>query len=127
MSQSLPLIKKAFKTVTDMSATNYRFVVMADDITVADATAGAATIGIRQESPDASATQTKHVNVALPGSTSKLTAGGTITVGAYIKSDANGAGVATTTDTDKYGARALEAAVSGQVFEVLVENGMVSA
>jgi hypothetical protein len=115
-------INKGFKSSSDMSATDYRFVKGSSaDFVVEDATAGAQIIGIRQESPDGSSV-TQAVNVAIAG-TSKLTAGGTITRYAKLKSDANGAGVASSTDTDEYGAIALEDGVSGQVIEVLVVPG----
>ena len=118
MAQSNPNLK-TFRTATDMSATDYRFVKMSADTVVVLSGAGEAIIGIRQDSPDGSVTA-KDVNVAISG-TSKLTLGDTVTVGAYLKSDAAGAGVPSTTDTEIYGAIALEAGVVGQVIEVLVK------
>lgn len=47
-----------------------------------------------------------------------LELGGTVTVGAFLKSDANGKGVATTTTGDNVGARASEAGVSGDLIRV---------
>jgi len=43
---------------------------------------------------------------------------GTIAHGDYIKSDANGKGVSSSTDKDKAGAQALQAGVSGQLIRV---------
>ena len=124
MAQSTPTLVRTFITATDMSSTNYRAVILSDDLTVADAGANGQVIGIRQESPDGTDNDT-NVNVSLSG-TSKLTLGGTVTVGAYIKSTSTGAGEATTTNTDIYFARALEAGVTGDVIEVLIERGTLS-
>lgn len=52
-----------------------------------------------------------------------LELGGTVTRGAFLKSDADGKGVATTTDQDKYGAIAREAGVSGDLVRVQVKIG----
>jgi hypothetical protein len=55
-----------------------------------------------------------------------LEAGGTITVGDRLKSDANGKGVTTTTDKDKYGAIALQSGASGDYIRVKVRIGDIS-
>jgi hypothetical protein len=121
MAGSNPIIK-GFKSNTDMSATDYRFVMQGTaDFVVADATAGAQILGVRIESPNGSV-NVQPVNVAILG-TAKVTAGGPITRGAKLKSDANGAALVTTTDTDEIGAIALEDGVSGQVIEVLLTPG----
>lgn len=52
------------------------------------------------------------------GGTSKVIAGGTVGIGAWVTSDSNGKAVATTTDGDITIGRALEGASSGDIFEV---------
>lgn len=51
---------------------------------------------------------------------------GGCTAGDRLKSDADGKGVTTTTDTDWYGALAYETAVAGDKARVLVQGGFVS-
>jgi len=117
MSQSLPVLY-TFKTVTNLSTTDYRFVKLSDDFTVALCGAGEAIIGIRQESIDGSSEE-RYINVAYLG-TAKLTLGDTVTIGQRLKSDSVGRGVPSTSNTEEYGGIALEAGVVGQVVEVLV-------
>lgn len=52
--------------------------------------------------------------------TSKVLSGGSVSIGDFITSDSSGHGVATTTDGDVVIGRALEAADSGDYFEVLL-------
>jgi hypothetical protein len=47
-----------------------------------------------------------------------LVLGGTVTIGAFIKSDANGEGVASSADQEDVGAIALQAGVSGEIIKV---------
>jgi hypothetical protein len=52
-----------------------------------------------------------------------LELGGTVDEGSFLKSDADGKGVAATADQEKYGARARVAGVSGEIIEVDVMIG----
>jgi len=57
-----------------------------------------------------------------------LELGGTVANGDRLKSDANGKGVATTTDRDEWGAVAMQAGASGKLIKVRVDPyGQVSA
>lgn len=73
-------------------------------------------IGVLQNKPTA-AGRAAQVRVA---GTSKVVAGGTINVGDYVKSDANGKAIATTTNGDEVLGIALESAAANEIFEVLI-------
>lgn len=60
------------------------------------------------------------------GGESKAKLGGTVTQGDKLTSDSNGKAVATTTDTDHYGAIALASGVLNDVIPVKVVQGMVA-
>lgn len=61
----------------------------------------------------------ENVNVIGPGDDEALLdLGGTVSVGDYLKADANGKGVVGSTDKDKTGAVALTAGVSGDRIKV---------
>lgn len=67
----------------------------------------------------------KEGTIALSGRV-KLKAGGTIAPGDKLTSDANGKWVTTTTDTDHYGAIALEIGAANDVIEALAVQGMIA-
>ena len=69
------------------------------------------------------------IEIALPGGGAKITIAGTVTRGEYIKTDANGKGVACSADGDFYGARAMASGVTGDIIpvEVMVGYFYVSA
>jgi hypothetical protein len=69
---------------------------------------------------NAATTAEDLVEVALPGGGAKALAGGTISFGDLLSSDANGALVASTTDNDRHVAVAMEDAVAGDLFSVHV-------
>lgn len=61
----------------------------------------------------------QNINVIGPGDDEALLRlGGTVTVGAHLKSDASGYGVVASTDKDHVGAIALQAGVSGDLIRV---------
>lgn len=61
----------------------------------------------------------ENVNIIGPGDDEGLLElGGTVTVGQYLKSDADGKGVAATTDKDFVGAQALQSGTSGKLVRV---------
>lgn len=68
----------------------------------------------------------ENVHVYGQGMEAQLELGGTVTVGARLKSDADGKGVATTTNTDTYGAIAQYSGVAGEYILVLVDINDIS-
>lgn len=62
----------------------------------------------------------ENVHIFGPGEKCSLQLGGTVAVGDRLKSDADGKGVATTTDLDEYGAIAQQAGVLDEIVEVFV-------
>jgi len=114
----------AFKT-TDADAHANLFVKFgsADD-KVDVAGAGEKTCGVGMNSPTAAGDQ---IEVALPGGGAKLTLGGTVTRGKFLKSDSAGKGVQVTAEGDLYGAMAMASGVSGDVIPVEVMNGTAHA
>ena len=110
--------QESFTAEAAMSSTDYRFVKLGTDAEQVNMCgAGELAIGIRRNSPAIN----KPVEVVLPGNIAKLTLGsGGATKGCYLKSDAAGAGVATTTDRDIVCAIALEAGDDTEVISVLV-------
>jgi len=109
---------RGFIAEADLSAKQY-FIVKIGAAANGVALAAGATqniLGILQNKP----TQDQIANVRLcnaPG-TSKVKAGGSITAGNWVTSDANGKAVATTTAGDVVIGRALEDAVDGDVIEI---------
>jgi len=83
--------------------------------------AGDRPIGIAQN--DSAAASGDEVEVALPGGGARLTIKGTVASGNFIKSDANGYGIATTTAGDAYGAQAVEDGVTTDILGVEVIIG----
>lgn len=116
MSQFVKGFEKAFKATTDLSTKQYYIVKIdtANAQSVVLAAAGTDPIfGVLQNKPVA----TKAANVQFLG-TAKVIAGGTITRGDLVTSDSNGKAVTTTTNKDVILGRAVDSAVSGDVFEV---------
>lgn len=117
-SHSTPRID-GFKAGADLSAKQYCFVVFgADDEHVVAAGAGVAPIGIVQNAPTAE----RMAEVAKQGGGAKLLIAGVVTRGDFVKSDANGAGLAAVAG-DKYGAMAMASGVAGDVIPVEVQPG----
>jgi hypothetical protein len=109
------------KASADLSATNFKFVVISGDMTVADAGAGEEAIGIRANSPASG----EGVDI-VEGRITYLTLGNTVAAGDKLKADANGAGIKADTDKDWYGAKALIAGVATDVIPVLECKGFIS-
>jgi hypothetical protein len=112
-----------------------RFVVISGDNTVAQAGAGARTIGICQEGQKKpplpgetnvyAAEQYDPIEVFGIGQEVLLELGGTVTANDPIKPDANGKGVQAS-GTDLYGAVAKTGGASGEKIMVIVERGRCS-
>lgn len=111
-----------FKTTGDFSSKQYCFAKLSADDSVVAAGAGESTDGIMQDAPASG----EFGSVALQGGGAKLKIAGTVTRGQYLKSDANGAGLAATADKDVYGAKAAVSGVSGDVIAVEVMQGTLS-
>lgn len=65
------------------------------------------------------------VEIALPGGGAKGLAGGAISFGDLLTSDASGNCIATTTPGDRYVGMAMEDAVSGDLFSVHIVSGLI--
>ena len=118
------------RTVTidsDLSAKQYHFVSLdtSDDGVVNLLEAASAVPFVLTSTGDGSTTATEGL-ISLAGIV-KLTLGGTVTAGAKLTATTGGVAIATTTDTDNYGAIALKSGVSGDVIEVLCVQGMIAA
>lgn len=111
----------SIETASDLSARQYTFVKVDSNEQVVVAGAGDKPLGILQNAPDGSSTP--DTAIVRPLGLSKLRAGGSITAQAYLKSDSNGKGVATTSNGDEYGAHAITSGDSGDLIGVVVGNG----
>jgi len=118
MSQSLPTMKRTGVASEDLSAKKY-YIVQLDATGGIEVGEGATDllVGVLQNKP-----QSGEAAVYCFGGTSKVKAGGAVGVGAWVTSDANGKGVATTTDGDVVIGRHIgtAAAADGDLMEVQV-------
>jgi len=118
MSQSINLIERTGVAGEDLSAKQY-FIVQLDASGNIEVGEGATDllVGVLQNKP-----QSGEAALYRFGGTSKVKAGGAVGVGAWVTSDANGKGVATTTDGDITIGRHIgtAAAADGDIMEVQV-------
>ena len=106
-----------FKAGADLSAKiNYLCKLDTVETQVVLATADAVCVGVINNKP----TLGQAVTVAI-GETVKVILGGTVAVGDYIVSDANGKAVVRVAEVNVFGI-ALQAGVAGDTVEVLVEK-----
>ena len=127
-----------FKSSADIRVS--RFVKISGNYTVAECDAGEFCFGISAEHSESAplpnvselaSTSGNPVSIydgTEPANTRQvlLMAGsGGWTAGAFLKSDADGAGVATTTSEDLYGAVAMEAASAGETGRVFILRGSI--
>lgn len=117
------------KCVTDLSASQFCFVKMSADMTVALATDATHAVGVIQNNPLGTSTSPKAVTVAGPGSVTKLKLGGTVTYGQKLSVAAANDGTATACDEadDHAAALALEGGSSGNYIAVLLLGGATLA
>lgn len=119
MSQSVKDFEKSFVCgATTLAAKQYYFVKQHTDGTMILAAAATDKIvGVLQNKPAVGAAALVRI-----GGTTKVIAGGTIAVGAYVTSDGNGKAIATTTDKDVVRGVYLGAASasSGDIIEILL-------
>ena len=116
MSQAIRDFEKSFTSTNDLSAAEFLIVAMDtsnDGSCVAAASNTDPIVGVLQNKPKAT-----EAAVVRWGGSSKVIAGGTVTRGAYVTSDSSGHAIATTTNKDVVVGRALQAAVSGDIFEI---------
>lgn len=116
MSVAIRDFEKSFVSTNDLSAAEFLIVAMDasnDGSVVAAASATDAILGVLQNKPKA----TEPAVVRMTGTT-KVIAGGTITRGNWVTSDASGHAVATTTAGNVLLGRALQSGVSGDIIEV---------
>lgn len=116
MSQQLNSVERSVAAAADLSAKKY-FIVKLDSngaLVLADS-ATADIVGVLQNEPESGETALYRF-----GGTSKVKAGGAVGVGAMVTSDANGKGVATTTDGNVAIGRHIgtAAAADGDIMEV---------
>lgn len=113
----------SFTAGADLSNSRFRFVALGgSDGTVVRAGANARVLGVLQNAPK----QNDAASVAVLGVV-KVVAGGSISRGSLVRSDANGAAVAATMPTSTWGGAiehvagiALENASAGQLVEILL-------
>lgn len=102
----------------DLSAAQYKIVQVNSSGQAALANATSMTVGVLQNKPSAAG---RVATVAIHG-VSKVVAGGAITAGARVTSDANGNAVAATTAGDAVIGVALTGAASGDVFPIALQQ-----
>ena len=113
-----------FEAGADLSAKQFFIVKLnADKEVVLAAAATDAILGILQNEPLEGERATIRPNNA--SGTGKVIAGGAITLGAWLTTDANGEAVVTTTDGNVLIGQAVEAADDGDVFEYMPVSGTV--
>jgi hypothetical protein len=114
MSQANVASERTGVAGEDMSAKQY-YIVQLDASGNIEVGEGATDllVGVLQNKPEAGeAALYRH------GGTTKVIAGGNVSIGDLVTSDASGKAVATTTNKDIVIGRALASAVSGDIFEV---------
>lgn len=121
MAQSVRDFEKSYTSTNDLSAAE--FIIVAVDLSndnsiVAAAASTDPIVGVLQNKPKAGVAA-----VVRMGGTSKVIAGGTITRGDWVTSDASGHAVTTTTNNAQVIGRALMSAVSGDILEVMMSVG----
>ena len=121
MAVSVPLFSPAiYKAENDLSAKQFYFVergTAAGEVDVCDG-AGDRVVGVLVNKPEAG----EAAEVMVYG-VAKVTAGGTITRGATVGTDANGKAVAKTADADLVAGIAETAAASGELVTITLTPG----
>jgi len=122
-----PLLTRTVTIDSDLSTKQYHFVDFdATDDDVVNLTDDAATTPfVLTTAGDGSSAAVEGV-IALAGVV-MLKLGGSVDAGDFLVPTTGGEAIASTTDTDIYGAVALRGGVDGDLIEVLVERGFISA
>lgn len=103
----------------DLSAKQYHFMTIDGNGNLAVSTRGQLSVGVLQDAPAALGRAGRLRTVS--GSVTKVVAGGTITAGQAIVSDANGAGVNASSADNAFMGIALVSAVSGDIFAMVLQ------
>jgi hypothetical protein len=112
--------------VKNDTSTTGGYIIMAGS---GDRTIGVSQPGVRQppisglDDGYAGVQNVNQVEVATEKDETWLELGGTVTYGDYLKASTNGVGVTAGSDTDQYGAQALQSGKSGDLIRVLVIIG----
>jgi hypothetical protein len=114
---------KIMKAGADLSSDQYKFVKhgATEGEVILCSVAGEAAVGVLQNAPK----QGEAAEIATLGGGALLKVAGVVSAGSLIKTDANGLGVATTTDGDNAFARSFVAGVANDVVEVLCVDRQV--
>ena len=120
--------EKTFEAAADLSSYQYCFVIAngtgsANNKKVTYGTADSLALGILQNAPDASG---KAAEVAITG-TCKLKVSAEVAFGAKLSSGSTGQGETTSGTASFYRAIALEYGAAGQIIEVLLCTGELTA
>ena len=112
-----------YPSTANLSGKQYLFVKDTGSA-IAVASTGEKTLGVLQDGFDGSV----RANVATVRTVglSKVIAGGTVNVGDFVKSDANGAAI-TVTPGDEYQGYALDGGTAGTAIVIVVEHGTTHA
>ena len=113
-----PNLLTGLKAGADLSSSQYKAVKLDASGDVVIAGAGEQAIGLLQNAPISG----DYAQVAWVGGGGLVEAGAAINEGDFLKVDANGDVIATTTATDFVIGRAKQAAADGDITEVLVLN-----
>jgi hypothetical protein len=120
MSVAVRDFEKSFVSTGDLSAAEFVIVKISTTVDQNVVIAAAATdpiIGVLQNKPKAG-----EPAVVRWGGSTKVIAGGTITAGDCVTSDGSGHAITTTTTGNVILGRALQSAVSGDIFEVALSG-----
>ena len=117
------------KCVTDLSSSQFCFVILSDNYTVAIATTDTLPIGVLQNTPlsTAAAASPMACSVAGVGSVTKVKLGGTVTYGTKLTVGSSGTAIAVTQATDPVAAIALEGGSSGNYIAAYLCGGATLA
>ncbi len=118
MSASIGVLNLSFSAEADLSSSQYRLMKLGSSAGQVKACDGVTDtpIGVLQNDP----TSGQAASVRVLGTT-KVVAGAAITRGAFLKTDAQGRAVSTSTDNDPIFGRALEAAsAAGEIIEATI-------
>ena len=116
MAYEMDVLDVSLLAAADLSGYQYRFVKLTADNTVNVCGAGEQAIGVLQNKPTG-AGQAARVRVL---GVSRVVAGGSVTYGQKLGTDANGAGVAKTADKAIYLGIVIDGVGSGETITALI-------
>lgn len=123
MGKEISLRRISLIAGADLSGSQYKFMALASDGQIDPCGAGAKSVGVLQDNPDAAG---KVASVGIDGVT-KIELGATLAAGAEVMSNAAGEAVAVTSTNRSQGIL-LEGGVDGDIVPMLLNlNGYASA